>query len=66
MNDIMCNKEPHKVDYDAIQCPWWKTRVIKMVVADSVLSSIFYTFRVILLVTKCIRGFWFHILKLVS
>lgn len=36
-----------------------------MVVADSVLFSVFYTFGVILLITKCIRGFWFHILELV-
>lgn len=37
-----------------------------MVAADSVPLSLFYTFGVILLITKCIRGFWFHILELVS
>ncbi len=37
-----------------------------MVVADFVSLSFFYTFGVILHTTKCIRGFWFHILELVS
>lgn len=57
---------PRKEACDSVHAPGGKSRVIKMVVADFLPLSLFYTSGVILLITKCIRGFWFHILERVS
>lgn len=62
----MCNMGSRKEVCDSVHAPGGKSRVIKMVVADFLPLSLFYTSGVILLITKCIRGFWFHILEQVS
>lgn len=64
----MCSKGPLKVVCNSIHAPGEESRVIKMLVAGFfffLAVFLFLLFGVILLITKYIRGFGFHILELV-